>query len=97
MSKETWEDRAKKFDEILPNLAKALRSESLQKQCEAIERMSFEDGTMFGWVAAVECDGFNYFPKKIPYQRMDEAFNEKMFIHATEAECQAECDHLNSM
>lgn len=95
--KERWEERAKYWDDKLPNLAAALRSEGLQKQCEAIEQMPYEDGTLWGWLAALDCDSFNYFPKKIPYSRFDEAFEEGLFIHVSESEAQKECDALNSM
>jgi|ERR1700690_735747 len=97
MENEKWEERAKKFDEICPNLAAALRKPSLHRQCEAIEKMPFENGTMIGWISAIECDGFNYFPKKIQYERMDEAFEQGLFIHYSEAECQSECDRLNGL
>lgn len=95
--KDLWEERARYWQSKLPNLAAALRSEELQKQCESIDQMPFEDGTMWGWLAAIDIDSYNYFPKKIPYSRFDEAITEGLFIHASESEAQKECDALNSM
>lgn len=39
-----WEERAKKFDTLCPNLAKALRSQNLQQSCADIEK--------YGWIRA---------------------------------------------
>lgn len=42
-NKDKWEQRAKMWDERLPNLAKALRSEDLQKSCSDIDEF-------WGWI-----------------------------------------------
>lgn len=39
--KERWEQWAKQWEDKVPNLAKALRNEELQKTCTEIEEMSW--------------------------------------------------------
>lgn len=46
MNTDKWEERVKQWDDRLPNLAKALRSEDLQKSCADIDQFD-------GWIRCI--------------------------------------------
>lgn len=49
------------------------------------------------WIAAIEVDSYNYFPKQIKTEQVAAAGAMGHLVHLTEAAAQAECDRLNSM
>jgi len=49
------------------------------------------------WVAAIDMDSGNYFPKEITEDQVMEAKKEGLNIYDTEWEAQKECDHENSL
>lgn len=49
------------------------------------------------WIAAIETDGFNYFPKEIKEDQYHEAEKEGIEMFDTQERAQKECDALNSI
>lgn len=55
------------------------------------------DGFKRSWIAAIDHDSYNYFPKEIPAESVGEAVSMGHLVHDSEADAQKECDLLNSM
>jgi hypothetical protein len=49
------------------------------------------------WIAAIDLDSYNYFPKLLRLDQVEQALMMGYITHPSEAEAQKECDSLNSM
>jgi len=85
---EAADDAKKKLDKAIEDLAKARKRFADMKFPE-------DEGQGIKWIAAVEVDSFNYFPKAINAVDFDRAEDEGLELFTTQDDAQKECDRLN--